>query len=226
MALTGDLMVRFNEWNVEQYRLFAIRTVVAPAGLRTPVPAFWNPGGEIGRFQIYQVPDTGYFDLVDVPAAASVARDTFFDINDRWLASDWVGRRDHLWLDWHGDAPSGVPRLARGGAFPPAPVGSSEPGRILSERQDGEVYQAECEAARPSYVLFKMTWHPNWKVYIDGAPASTVMLSPGFLGASVTAGRHRIVCRYESGGLKVGLAILGLAMLLVTVRRRPPGTAG
>jgi hypothetical protein len=226
MALTGDLMVRFNEWNVEQYRLFAIRTAVAPAGLRTPVPAFWTPGEQIGRFQIYQVPNTGYFDLVDVPVAAAVARDTFFEVNDRWLASDWVGRRDHLWLDWHGDAPLGMPRLAPGAALPAVPSDGSEPGRILSERQDGEVYQAECEAARPSYVLFKMTWHPNWKVYIDGAPVPTVMLSPGFLGAPVSAGRHRIVCRYESGGLKAGLAILGLVMLLVTGRGRPFGAAG
>ena len=68
-------MVRFNEWNADQYRLFAIRTVVAPAGLLTPVPAFWTPSERIGRFQIYRVPDTGYFDLVDVPAAASVARE-------------------------------------------------------------------------------------------------------------------------------------------------------
>ena len=227
MALTGELMPRFNEWNVDQYRLFAIRTVVAPAGLTTPVPAFWTPGGQIGRFQVYQVPDTGYFDVVDVPAAAAVERGTFYDVNDQWLASDWVGRRHHLWLDWHGDAPAGMPRLAPGATLPPVPVGGSEPGRILAERQGGEVYQAEFEAVRPSYLLFKMTWHPNWKAYIDGAPVATAMLSPGFLGAPVTPGRHRIVCRYESGGLKVGLAILGLAILVAgTWRGRLPGASG
>src|SRR5207302_2035329 len=43
MALTADLMVRFNERNPEQYRLFGIRTVAAPAGIRTPVPPFWTP---------------------------------------------------------------------------------------------------------------------------------------------------------------------------------------
>ena len=223
MVLTGDLMPRFNEWNADQYRLFAIRTVVAPAGLQTPVPAFWTPAEQIGRFQIYRVPDTGYFDLVDVPTAARVTRDSFYEVNDRWLASDWVSRRDHLWLDWNGDAPSGMPRLAGGGALPAAPVSGGAPGRILSERQDGEVYEAEFEAARASYVLFKMTWHPNWKATIDGAPVASVMLSPGFLAAPVAAGRHRIVCRYESGGLKAGLAILGLAMILAVGRIRRQG---
>ena len=107
--------------------------------------------------------------------------------------------------------------------LPAAPVSGGAPGRILSERQDGEVYEAEFEAARASYVLFKMTWHPNWKATIDGAPVATVMLSPGFLAAPVAAGRHRIACRYESGGLKAGLAILGLAMILAVGRIRRPG---
>jgi hypothetical protein len=211
MALTGELMVRFNEWNPDQYRLFGIRTVAAPAGITTPLPAFWKPTDRIGRFQLYQVPDTGYFDIVDVPGAVKTTRDTFYDVNDRWLASDAVARRQHLLLDWKGDAR----------VIPPSSAVGSPPGRILSERQDSDVYQAEFEAVRPSYALFKMTWHPNWKVYVDGKPEESAMLSPGFLGVPVSTGRHRIVCRYEPGALKLGLAIVGLLLVIVFRNKSP-----
>jgi hypothetical protein len=202
MALTGDLMVRFNEWNPDQYRLFSIRTVAAPAGITTPVPPFWAPIDRIGRFQLYQLPDTGYFDIVDVAGAVKTTRDTFYDVNDRWLASDWVGRRQHLLLDWKGGAP----------AVGPPPASAPPPGRILNERQDADVYQAEFEAIRPAYALFKMTWHPNWKVYIDGSPQQSAMLSPGFLGVPVSPGRHTIRLRYVGSGWKLWMALVGLGI--------------
>jgi hypothetical protein len=35
--------------------------------------------------------------------------------------------------------------------------------------------------ARGGYVLFKETWHPNWRALVDGRPVGTAMLSPGFV---------------------------------------------
>ena len=82
------------------------------------------------------------------------------------------------------------------------------------------MYQANVDAARPSYVLFKMTWHPNWKVYLDGVPVKAAMLSPGFLGVPVSAGRHHITCRYESGSLKVSVALVSLILIAILPRLR------
>ena len=56
------------------------------------------------------------------------------------------------------------------------------PGEVRREQREGEVYRAELDAARPCFALFKMTWHANWKAYVDGRRAATVMLSPGFVG--------------------------------------------
>ncbi len=46
MALTADIMVRFNEWNPSHYRLFNIHTVVAPEGAAPVVPPFLLPLGQ------------------------------------------------------------------------------------------------------------------------------------------------------------------------------------
>jgi hypothetical protein len=186
------------------------------------MPAFLPMRAETGRFRILDAPAGGYFDLVDVAAAVPTNRDTFYDINDRWLRSALVEKKAHLLLDFFGDAPSGLPRLPPDGALPPVPSTPEVPGEIKSERRDGDVFQAEFESARPSYVLLKMTWHPNWKVYIDGMLEKAVMLSPGFIGVPVTAGRHHIWCRYEPGKWKLTLAVAGLliVMLLVAAEQR------
>lgn len=122
MALTSGVMLSFDERNPDHYRLFDIRTFIVPAGTRYPVPAFLKPGAIFGRFQIFDTPANGYFDLVDVSAALPVNRDDFFDSNDRWLKSDWAPRRQHLWLDLSGGAPGGLSRLAAGVSLPPPPA--------------------------------------------------------------------------------------------------------
>ena len=44
-------------------------------------------------------PGGGYFDVVYVVASVKSTRDNFYDVNDRWLQSDWTQRRMHLFLD-------------------------------------------------------------------------------------------------------------------------------
>src|SRR5207248_963030 len=108
MALTAEIQPRMNEWNPAHYRLFGIRTVVAPAGIRTPLPPFWTHEQTIGRFDIFELPSWGYFDIVDVPAAVHVTKANFYEVNDLWLQGDWVEKRLHLWLDLGGPAPPGL----------------------------------------------------------------------------------------------------------------------
>src|SRR5207248_4851162 len=66
MALTSDIMVRFNEWNPSHYRLFNIRTVVAPAGPEPVLPPFLASRGQTGPWRILDAPGNSYFDVVDV----------------------------------------------------------------------------------------------------------------------------------------------------------------
>jgi hypothetical protein len=188
MALTSGVMLDFDERNPAHYRLFDIRSFIVPAGTKYPVPVFLKPGPVFGRFQVYDTPANGYFDLVDVPAALPVNRDDFFDVNDRWLKTVGPSSRQHLRLD--------LPGTASSTPAPPAPNAPS-PGEILNAHQRGDVYQAEFLAARPAWALFKMTWHPNWKAWLDGQPRETAMVSPGFVGIPVPPGRHTLVFRYK-----------------------------
>ena len=219
MSLPSEIMTRFNEWNRAQYRLFGVRTVVAPAGVE--LPDFLTPIEQAGPLRIFAAPGGGDFDVVDVFYAVPTTRYDFYDINDRWLQSPWVANRQYLLLDFFGDAPAHLARLGPGELLP-ASVPLPSPGESLAEQHEGPVYRAEVEASRPSYVLFKTTWHPNWKAVVDGEPVHTAMLSPGFVGIPVTAGRHSIQCRYEAQPWQANLAVAGMCFAFVTFFLRRP----
>ncbi|HEX6894262.1 MAG TPA: glycosyltransferase family 39 protein, partial [Bryobacteraceae bacterium] len=212
MALPADIMVRFNEQDPAQYRLFNIRTVVAPAQ-GVAAPAFLMPREQIGSFRIFDAPGGNYFDVVDALFAVRTTRNNFYDVNDRWLQSDWVAKKQHLQLD-PGDNLAQLPRVDPEAPFFPPPA-LPPPGSVLSERQNGASYEAEVDATRPSFALFRMTWHRNWKAYVDGRPERTVMLSPGFVGVPLTAGRHKISTQYEAGSSKAILALSGFLLALI-----------
>jgi len=208
-------MQRFDEVNPAQYRLFNIHSLLAPAMPGTP--GFLTPIQDFGRFRVLAAPGDSYFDLVDVGAAVKVDRSTFYDVNDRWMHSDWLANHQFLWLDLKGGAPPQLPQYPAPSPLPPAPAAGSPTGTIRNERQTGQIYQAELEVARSCFALFKMTWHPNWVIYVDGAPQKTAMLSPGFIGVPVRTGRHQILCRYEPGRWREYLAVAGFLLVGVIV---------
>ncbi len=211
LALTADLVPQFDETRPAHYRLFDIRSVVASREVAAGLPKFLTPVESVGRVRILDAPGGGYFDVVDVAAWSPANKENFFDLNSRWMQSDWPERKAYVWLNLRGATPAGVPRLPEGGPLPQAAAApESSAGTIASERQDGEVYRADLEIARPSFALFKMTWHPNWAAYVDGRATTTAMLSPGFMGVPMAAGRHEVLLRYEPGMWKLWMALGGL----------------
>lgn len=205
MALTADIMVRFNEANDAQYRLLNIHSAIAG---QNALPPFLTEVEQDGRFRVLEAPSGGYFEVIDVPFAAQVDKDSFYDINDRWMQSDLVQKRLHVGLDFGGWF-AGVPRIKASDALPPGSWPLS-PGDVLSQSDHDETYQATVNAAHPAWVLFRMTYHPNWRVTVDGKEEATAMVSPGFLAVPVTTGKHAIVCQYQPGIFRLVLCIAGL----------------
>jgi uncharacterized membrane protein len=216
MALTADIMVRFDELNPSHYALFNIHTVIAPVAPSPPLPPFLRQVDQFGPFRVLQALPSSYFDVVEAHFSVKTTRANFYDINDRWLHSDWVARGQHLLLDWRGDTAARLLPLAPEEALPALPP-LPRLGKVDSEAQDGDLYRAKIETPSAAYVLFKMTWHPHWKAYIDGQAQTTVMLSPGFVGVPVTPGVHEVVLRFEPDSHKGLWALIGLFGVLLAL---------
>ncbi len=210
MSLSSEIMTRFNDGRAGHYRLFNIHTVVAPQSVS--LAPFLLPLEQAGPLRILAAPESTDFDVVDAFYAIRTTKENFYDVNDPWLQSSWVENRQHLLLDMDGRLPPQIPRLALGDPLP-APPPFPFAGTIIAAGKSADTYHAEIQAARSSYVLFKMTWHPNWKASVDGMPVQTVMLSPGFVGVPVTGGRHLVECRYQPERWKAILAIAGFLLV-------------
>lgn len=206
IALTADLFPLFDERRTAHYELFNVRSVVAPAGLAPGLPGFLTPRTHFGRDWIFDAPGSGYFDVVDVAASVAVNRDSFYAVNEQWLRSDRVEKRAHLRLDFGENSDASLPS---------SPAPASRGGEITGERRSGSDYAAEFTVSRPGFVLFRMTWHPNWVAYVDGRVQKTAMLSPGFIGVHVSPGQRSILMRYQPGSWKLTMAFAGLAIVLV-----------
>jgi hypothetical protein len=65
-------------------------------------------------------------------------------------------------------------------------------------------------AARPSYVLAKLSWHPDLTASVDGQAVPVMAVTPGFAAFRIDAGEHSVVLRYQPGPLKLVLFLLGI----------------
>ena len=146
--------------------------------------------------------------MVEALYSVRVTRDTFYDVADRWLQSDWIGKGQYLVLDLNGTMPAPTGRLAPDDPLPRSPAMPAA-GIVQAERQSGDSYEADILTTRPSYALFKMTWHPDWAAYVNGVRQQTRMLTPGFVGVPVGAGKVHLLMRYEPERWKAFLAVLG-----------------
>lgn len=209
MALTSDVMVLFDERIPAQYRLFNISTFLSESNRTAPIPMNTE---QVGRFRISDAPGGGYFDVVHVPFAIAANKENVYDTSSRWLQSEWVSKQVHIYLDFRGNAPPKMPRLSLGQALPN--MGNlPTAGSIERESHQGQQYDADVNATEAAYVLFKMTYHPNWRAYVDGVYTEAVVLTPGFVGVPVSIGRHHISIRYEPGRLKTFLLVAGVISL-------------
>jgi hypothetical protein len=64
------------------------------------------------------------------------------------------------------------------------------------------------------YVLFKMSYHPEWQVTIDGVVQDVVHLSPGFMGVAVNEGEHTVEFTYNVFWYRPVLLVLSIVGLL------------
>jgi len=87
---------------------------------------------------------------------------------------------------------------------------------------------AVVDAAAPTTVMARESWHPRWHAYVDGAEATVRRVTPDFPAVDVPAGHHIVALRFERPwwALAAWLAWPALPLLawlasLAFRRRRP-----
>ncbi len=215
MSLNADIQVYFDENNPTHYNLFNIAYVVAPIG--KTFPDFVKPVKTIGDWAVYRVQTSGYFDLVRSDLAFYGPKEDFYRANLKWLRSDLPTLKQHPsiffekdkgdykeWIDISKDfSPPGKENFKHVNAA-----------QISSTRDSAQSSSAAVALKDTSYLLFKTTYHPYWRVLVDNVEKDALMLSPSYMGVRLEPGEHRINFQYRPPAYKTLLLIAGLATLV------------
>jgi hypothetical protein len=208
VSLNADLMWHFDDHNPVHYELFGVKYLVAPRGWAAP--DFVRPLRITPRYVLYEAPARGYAGFAAVTERASPSSQaSLFQRNLAWFVSEKPAAGQFVRYDFppgrrvEPDAP------ADGAAERPAQGGCPD-GRIVEERVGPGRITLVAECPVPTTLVLKVTYHPNWRVLVDGAEAHAFMISPSFIGVALLAGRHEVRAEYRSAPYRMALLAVGL----------------
>ena len=210
ITLNADLLWDFDERDASDYELFNVRYVVAPTPL--PMPDFLRALRETPTYTLYEAPSGGYalYGSIVARQAFSSQRDLYYN-NREWLLGDTLPA-NHQFIRY--DYPARTPG-------PPPTSGACKDGEVSFELfQPGRMdFVVGCPT--DGSLVIKTTFHPDWRVSVDGVPVEAYMVSPSYIGVDLIAGRHQVTAEYRPDPLKLPLLLLGLAVLLLVVIAGP-----
>jgi Bacterial membrane protein YfhO len=230
-SLNADLIWHFDDHDHAHYEVFNVKYVVAPRGWSPP--AFLRPIKKTPRYLIYEATTTGYGEFAAVTRTARPESQTaLFFQNRSWFQGPEPGAGKFV----RNDFPRGRDgSSARAGDVEASATGPDcvREGKITGERVSPGRIELHVECAAPSTLVLKMTYHPGWRVAVDGREAPAFMLSPSYIGVDLQPGAHLVSAEYRPPLLKTGLLAIGALTLLASIvfRRRlarlealwPPG---
>ena len=209
----SDLMFHFNDQDPAAYDLFDVRYVVAPTGLT--LPDLLQPLTRNGKYALYRVPTSGAatYATATVRRNAATKLDLFL-ANRTWLLGPEPAARSFIRWDY----PAPPPALAA------LPIAGCQDGTLTNEVLQPDQIDVVATCASPSTLVIKTTYHPGWRVTVNGQRRPTYMVSPSYIGVDVPAGRHEVRAKYHSSPLRTGFLLLGGGTLvaLVVGRRSVP----
>ena len=214
-SLNSDLIFDFADARLADYQVFNARYVVAAPA--TPLPAELRPIVRTARYVLYEAPTTGYATYAALgPREHPVTQAALVTQQRLWLASADPAAGRYIPFDF----PS-----ARDTALPAA--GCSRP-TYENERVLPGRFEVTVSCPDTAALVLKTTFHPNWRVTVDGVAGPTFMVSPSFLATVVPAGRHIVIAEYRADGSRTPLLILGLVVTVGAIgfRRRIEALVG
>jgi hypothetical protein len=231
MSLNSDLEAEFDPRRKDHHDLFNVRYLFHHD--RSRLPPFARVHATRPGVSAATVETPGYFDVVGADLFYAGRGRDLLELNRHFISGHLHGSRRFVQIALtSGDRPRADQRVLSGPTDLSAVSREAwrpPSGTVLQSWGHDDRFGAGVRLDQPAYVLFRMTYHPNWRALVDGEPRRTVMLSPSFVGIPVERGAHRIDVRYVSTAwttvlFYAGLCVLGLGLLADRLGRWPGDT--
>lgn len=234
----------FDERSIHDYDLLNARYIILPAladGQKrefkiTESAKFLTRSGP---FELYEVATTGWFDVVESPMFVSSDKTNFLNLVYLWHRGFPRTWKMHplISVDKNPSIPQGLQRNIKMvnevsylehhtskvirsifSDFPFLFPQSTPSGQIKTENISRQTYSATIEvpaSCNNCMIMFKMSYHPNWQVKIDGTPVEKYAVFPMYVAAPAERGTHTIEITHKPNNLKVLLIILEIILIPV-----------
>ena len=236
----SDTEQYFSEVNPAHYTLYNVRFVVTPTDLsKDQIQPFWKLLKAGKTWKLYEVipekntPSMGYITTGVRPAIVSSDKQDYRSVVRLWMHSDFPKERIYPELTFDPNYPktTGLPnfRMLDESTYlvPDKSIHNlfAEVPRYISPSTDMPVvvsqsgkndmtFKATVEVkttCTECLVILKQTFHPSWRVTIDGKPANAFAVFPFFTAVKLeTPGTHDIVFSYRPSEVKQLLLLVSL----------------
>ena len=207
-SLSANVEPYFKDSDPVSYDLFDVRYVLTPAD-KHPTLKSATLLATRGHYTLYQVPTSGYLEVVDTTKALKADRATMADVMAPYVTSRAVEEFRHPFVSFAGSAtPDPTTSMSAPYTGPPGSVETS------SADLDNAHFTGEVTASRPAWVMLKESYSPQWTATVDGKPVKTQMLAPSFVGVPVPAGTHTVAFAYKSRSFYPALFAFGALTFL------------
>jgi hypothetical protein len=208
-SINSDLLFDFNDQDPAEYRLFDVQYVIAPPSA-TLVPGL-VPIVSTPKYVLYRAPGGGYAEYAAISRSEAPA--TQLDLFERaraWLRGGSATGWEFARYSYRDAPPVDVP----------VPIADCPRPGISYARAQSSRFDVLASCATDSAMVLKVTYHPNWRVTVDGREVATFMVSPSYVGFALPAGQHFITAEYRSAPLKNLLFFLGVAVMVAAIGSR------
>jgi len=207
-SLMTDPEYFFDERDPSDYRLFAIRYLILPAGGQPPVPA--RLAMRSGPYWLWTIAGAGYVQAGRIVGEISANRANVGTRSRPVLGSGLADDGAYLGVRY-GSGGGGDGRL-------PAARSQSSPGEVTAEHADlgdGEA-SATMRMRHRGVAVLSASYDPGWTATVNGRPQPVEMVAPALVAVDVPAGTDRVVFRFHGYGDYPGLlALAGLTIAMV-----------
>ncbi|MFZ0384949.1 MAG: YfhO family protein, partial [Solirubrobacteraceae bacterium] len=200
----------FQDRDLSDYRLFAIRYLILPAGHQPPVRA--RLVMRSGRYSLWTIDGAGYVQPGRVVGELSANRTNVGTRSISLLRSGLAADGEYLGVRYGSDG-GGDGRLTR-------VPGQSSAGGVRAQRAflgAGEA-AATVRMHRAGVAVLSASYDPGWTATVNGRRRPTRMVAPALVAVDVPAGTGHVVFRFHGyGDYPELLALSGLTLAIIAV---------
>ena len=211
-SLMTDPEYYFDDRDPSDYRLFAVRYLILPAGEQPPVRA--RLAMRSGPYSLWTIDGDGYVQAGRIVGEMSADRTNVGTRSIPLLHSGLAA--DGAYLSVRYGSGGGASRAGRLPTVPTQPAA----GAVRAQRAnvpDGEV-SATVRMGRPGLAVLSVSYDPGWTATVNGRPRPTRMVAPALVAVHLPAGTDHVVFRFHGyGDYWEVLALSGFALVVVAI---------